>query len=50
MSSESGQAMAEYAIVVFALVAGLLGFIPMFISALQRYYDSFYVLLSLPVP
>ena len=50
----SGQAMAEYAIVVAALLGGLMvmgfSFLPEFIDALQRYYDGFYILLNLPIP
>lgn len=52
--SESGQAMAEYAIVVAALMGGLMtmgfSFLPDFINAFQQYYDSFYILLNLPFP
>jgi Flp pilus assembly pilin Flp len=51
---QSGQAMAEYAIVVAAVMGGLtvmtFSLIPDFIDALQRYYDSYYMMLSLPVP
>ncbi len=54
LPGESGQAMAEYAIVVAALLGGLLllgfPFLTDFISALQQYYDSFYLMLNLPVP
>lgn len=53
-ASESGQAMAEYAIVVAAITGVLVGvgftFLTDFINALQRYYDSFYLMLNLPVP
>ena len=46
--------MAEYAIVVAALMGGLaymgFNFLPEFIRALQRYYDSFYIMLNLPIP
>ncbi len=52
--SESGQAMAEYAIVVAALMGGLMtmgfSFLPDFIRAFQAYYDSFYIMLNLPFP
>lgn len=51
---DSGQAMAEYAIVVAGLMGGLLymGFqvIPEFIRAFQVYHDSYYFLLSMPFP
>ena len=51
---ESGQAMAEYAIVVEAIMGVMVGvgftFMPDFINALQRYYDGFYIMLNLPIP
>ena len=51
---ESGQAMAEYAIVVAAIMGVMVGvgftFMPDFINALQRYYDGFYIMLNLPIP
>jgi Flp pilus assembly pilin Flp len=51
---ESGQAMAEYAIVVASVTGVLVGagftFLPDFINALQRYYDSYYIILNLPIP
>jgi Flp pilus assembly pilin Flp len=51
---ESGQAMAEYAIVVAGITGVLVGatftLLPDFINALQRYYDSFYIMISLPIP
>ncbi len=54
LREESGQAMAEYAIVVAALMGGLItmgfSFLPDFIDALQSYYDSFYIMLNLPFP
>ena len=54
LSGDSGQAMAEYAIVVAGLFGVLVGvgfnFIPDFLRALQQYYDGFYILLNLPVP
>jgi hypothetical protein len=50
----SGQAMAEYAIIVAALVLGSTGLgyrlLPEFINALQQYYDNFYIMINLPVP
>lgn len=46
--------MAEYAIVVAAITGVLVGasftFLPDFIRALQRYYDSYYIMLNLPIP
>jgi len=53
-TDEAGQAMAEYAIVVASLTGVLVGvgftFLPEFLDALQRYYDSYYLMLNLPVP
>lgn len=53
-SSESGQAMAEFAIVTAALMGGLavmtFQILPDFIEALQTYLDGFYLLLNLPIP
>ena len=50
----SGQAMAEYAIVVAGVLGVFVGvgftFLPDFIQALQQYYDSFYIMLNLPIP
>ena len=46
--------MAEYAIVVASITGVLVGvgftFLPDFIDALQQYYDSFYIMLNLPIP
>ncbi len=51
---EAGQAMAEYAIVVAGVLGVFVGvgftFMPDFIQALQQYYDSFYIMLNLPIP
>ena len=51
---DSGQAMAEYAIVVAGVLGVFVGvgftFMPDFIRALQMYYDSFYIMLNLPIP
>ena len=51
---DSGQAMAEYAIILAGLMGLLVGggftFLPDFIEALQRYYDSFYLMINLPIP
>ena len=49
-SADSGQAMAEYALLIMLVAANLVFFLPEFINALQRYYDSFYVILNLPIP
>jgi Flp pilus assembly pilin Flp len=53
-TDESGQAMAEYAIVVAAVLGVLAGvgftFFPDFMRALQQYYDNFYIMLNLPIP
>jgi len=54
LRDESGQAMAEYALVLAGLMGLLVGggftFLPDFINALQRYYDSYYIILNLPIP
>ena len=54
ITDQSGQAMAEYAIVVAVITTTLIGagtaFLPDFIRALQRYYDSYYIMLNLPIP
>ncbi len=53
-ASESGQAMAEYALLVAAMMGGLtwtgFTFLPDFIEALQRYYDFHYLILNIPIP
>jgi hypothetical protein len=52
--AEDGQAMSEYAIIVAALMGGLLvmsfNFLPEFVRAFQRYFDSYYIMLNLPIP
>ena len=54
LGGEGGQAMAEYAIVLAAIIGLLVGagftFFPDFIRALQTYYDGYYILLNLPIP
>ncbi len=54
LEDTSGQAMAEYAIVVACLMGGLVGlgstFVVDFINAIQQYYDNFYIILNLPIP
>jgi Flp pilus assembly pilin Flp len=47
---DSGQAMAEYALVVMLIAANMMFFLPYFMDALQSYYDSFYIMLNLPIP
>lgn len=50
----SGQAVTEYSLVVFAVMGltliGGWNLIPAFIVAFQRYFDSFYIILNLPIP
>jgi hypothetical protein len=50
----SGQSMAEYSLLMAALMGGLMvmGFdlFPRFIKAFQLYFDSYYVMLNLPIP
>ena len=51
--STAGQAMVEYALILSALLSGILvgsTFIVEFIEALQRYYDGYYMMLNLPIP
>jgi Flp pilus assembly pilin Flp len=54
LNDTSGQAMAEYAILFAAITGVFVGaaftVFPDFIRALQRYYDSYYVFLNLPIP
>ena len=54
INSDSGAAMAEYAIITAALMGGMavmtFQILPDFIEALQRYLDGFYLLLNLPIP
>lgn len=49
-----GQAIAEYSLILVLLTIGslitLYSFFPRFITAFQRYFDSFYMLLNLPIP
>jgi Flp pilus assembly pilin Flp len=51
---DSGQAMVEYALIVSMMMAALVGvtfeFLPEFVMALQEYYDSYYIMLNLPIP
>ena len=54
MKADTGQAMAEYAIVAAALMGGMASMtfqvLPDFIEAYQRYLDGFYLLLNMPIP
>jgi hypothetical protein len=53
-SVRRGQAIAEYSLILVLLTIGslitLYSFFPRFITAFQRYFDSFYLLLNLPIP
>lgn len=53
-SGRRGQAIAEYSLILVLLTIGslltLYSFFPRFITAFQRYFDSFYMLLNLPIP
>lgn len=46
--------MVEYALVVSLVMVGatttLFVFLPDFVNALQEYYDSYYIMLNLPIP
>lgn len=54
VADPAGQAMAEYAIIVAALMGGLLlmsfNVLPEMIRAFQLYYDGYYIILNLPIP
>jgi|GEM_PF-5588149 hypothetical protein len=54
VADTAGQAMAEYAIVVAALMGGLtvmsFHLLPEMIRAFQLYYDGYYIILNLPIP
>jgi hypothetical protein len=54
LAGERGQAMAEYAIISFALLVSsiTLGhfFLPVLMDAYQFYFDQFYFMLNLPIP
>lgn len=49
-----GQAITEYALLSVVLMMTTLfvgtSFLPAFINAFQRYFDSFYILINLPIP
>jgi hypothetical protein len=49
-----GQAVTEYTLLMVVLTCGSLfagfTFFPRFINAFQRYFDSFYILINLPIP
>ena len=52
--SRPAQAVTEYSLVVFVVLGlGLIGgwnLMPAFITAFQKYFDGFYILLNLPIP
>jgi Flp pilus assembly pilin Flp len=49
-----GQSMVEYAIIAACILGGLIAtsiiFLPTMIRAYNIYYQSFYVILNLPIP
>ncbi len=49
-----GQSIAEYSLILWFVTFVILGasfdLLPAFINAFQRYFDSFYALLNLPIP
>lgn len=47
---ERGQAMTEYALVVAACVAALLGVLSVFLTATINYYEDIMYLVGLPFP
>ena len=53
-AGRSGQAIAEYALLSVVMTVGSLflgtSFLPAFVNAFQRYFDSFYILINLPFP
>jgi hypothetical protein len=48
------QAITEYSLVVFVVLGlGIIAgwdLIPLFINSFQKYFDSFYIMLNLPIP
>ena len=52
--SESGQSMVEYSLLMAALLGSIviMGFdlFPRFVHAFQLYFDSYYIILNLPIP
>ena len=53
-AGRGGQAIAEYALLSVVMTVGSLflgtSFLPAFVNAFQRYFDSFYILINLPFP
>ncbi len=49
-----GQSVTEYSLILWLVTFTILGasfdLLPAFINAFQRYFDSFYALLNLPIP
>ena len=54
LGGERGQAMAEYAIISWALLIGTVSlskfFLPLILDAYQFYFDVFFFILNLPIP
>jgi len=54
LRDQSGQATVEYGVLPWAILAGLaIGGYPMFLgllAAVQIYFDSFFLVLRLPIP
>ncbi len=50
----SGQSMVEYSLLMAAILGSLtiMGFdlFPRFVHAFQLYFDSYYIILNLPIP
>lgn len=54
LRSSSGQSMVEYSLLMAAILGSLtiMGFdlFPRFVHAFQLYFDSYYIILNLPIP
>jgi len=54
LRSTSGQSMVEYSLLMAAILGSLtiMGFdlFPRFVHAFQLYFDSYYIILNLPIP
>lgn len=48
--NNSGQALTEYAIVIFALATALFGFFALFCAAFDEYVQGIYFILQAPFP
>lgn len=52
--SRTGQSMTEYSLLLAAIMGSLtlLGFdlFPRFVHAFQLYFDSYYIMLNMPIP